>query len=599
MERNLADRILAAAGTKKASLVFKNAQVVNVFTARLEKADIAIEDGYIVGLGEYLGEREVDLLGGVVCPGLIDGHIHLESSMIMPEEFERVVIPHGTQAVITDPHEIANVAGVEGIRYMIEETKKLYLDTYFMLPSCVPATPLDESGAVLSNKELEPFYREERVLGLAELMDAYHVTRGDQGILEKLSGANRWGKLVDGHAPGMGGKALNAYVTAGVESDHECSDAGEAIEKLSRGQWIMIREGTAAKNLEALIPLFEEPYYHRCMLVTDDKHPGDLLRLGHLDYIIRRAVSLGADPVHAVMMGSLHGAQYFGLKKVGAIAPGYKANFMVVSDLTHFQVKQVYKEGRLIAENGVMKDVCQDACQDVRQKARRRGATKVPVPESVGNSFHLKEILPEQLTIHGKGAQVRVLCLMPGELTTKERLVPWVEKEGYAPGVDVDEDVIKMAVFERHRGTGHVGLGFLGGYGLKEGAVATSIAHDSHNLIIAGTNDRDMALAGNVVRNNRGGLAITARGRVIGELPLPIAGLMSEESAETVDERLEALKEAAAQMGVSKDIDPFMTLAFTSLPVIPELRLNTYGLIDVMRQEVIEVTGDALEKVQA
>lgn len=585
MEKKLAERILAAAGTKKASLVLKHAQVVNVFTAALETADIAVEDGYVVGLGEYEGETEIDLKGKVVCPGFIDGHIHLESSMVAPGEFERTVIPHGTQAVITDPHEIANVAGAEGIRFMMDRTEGLTLDVYFMLPSCVPATGLDESGAVLSAEKLEPFYQEERVLGLAELMNSYGTTRADQGILAKLKGALSRDKLVDGHAPGLRGKELNAYVTAGVESDHECSDAAEALEKLGRGQWIMIREGTAARNLEALIPLFEEPYYHRCMLVTDDKHPGDLLRLGHIDYIVRKAISLGADPLHAVIMGSYNAAQYFKLKETGAVAPGYKANFIVVSDLKDFIVEQVYKNGKLVAENGVMKEGILAA-----------EAKKIDTPARVGDSFHLKEIRPEQLAMKKKGNTIRVLCLTPGELTTTERLVSWTEKEGYAPGVDVEQDIVKMAVFERHHDTGHIGLGYLGGYGLKRGAVATSIAHDSHNLIIAGTNDEDMVLAGNTVRKNRGGLAVAADGKLLGELPLPIAGLMSEEPAEAVDERLEALKKAAAKLGISDEIDPFMTLAFASLPVIPKLRLNTYGLIDADRQEIVEVMASCISK---
>ncbi|EFD01724.1 putative adenine deaminase, partial [Hungatella hathewayi DSM 13479] len=513
MDKKLSERILASAGTKKASLVLKHGTVVNVFTAALEQADIAVEDGYIVGVGDYEGVTEVDLKGAVVCPGLIDGHIHLESSMVAPGEFERTVIPHGTQAVITDPHEIANVAGVEGIRFMMERTAGLTLDVFFMLPSCVPATGLDESGAVLPADKLEPFYKDERVLGLAELMNSYGTTRADQGILDKLEGALGKNKLVDGHAPGLTGRELNAYVTAGVKSDHECSTASEAIEKLSRGQWIMIREGTAARNLEALMPLFQEPYYHRCMLVTDDKHPGDLLRLGHIDYIIRKAISLGADPVHAVIMGSCNAAQYFGLKDRGAIAPGYQANLIVVSDLENFRVEQVYKNGRLVAENGTMKE-------GVLAAERKN----IETPVRVGDSFHLKELTPEQLYIEKKSGQVRVLCLTPGELTTTERLVPWTEKEGYAPGVDVDRDIVKMAVFERHHDTGHIGLGFLGGYGLKHGAVATSIAHDSHNLIVAGTNDADMILAGNTVRKNRGGLAIAADGKVLGELALPIAG---------------------------------------------------------------------------
>ncbi len=577
MDRMLAERILAASGAKKASLVLKHARVVNVFTAELEDGDIAIEDGYIVGVGDYEGQTEVELGGAVVCPGFIDGHIHLESSMVAPGEFERSVVPHGTQAVITDPHEIANVAGTEGIRFMMDRTRGLTLDVYFMLPSCVPATGLDESGAVLGAEALSPLYEEERVLGLAELMNSYGTVKADRGILEKVEEARNRSLLIDGHAPGLSGRELNAYVTAGVQSDHECSDAEEAVEKLRRGQWVMIREGTAARNLKALLPLFQEPYYHRCMLVTDDKHPGDLIRLGHLDYIIREAISQGADPVHAVMMGSFHPAMYFGLREVGAVAPGYKANLMVVSDLKEFVVKQVYKNGKLVAENGVMK-------KEILAAEQR----SVETPARVGDSFHLDEIRPEDFHVEKTGNTVRVLCLTPGELTTWEKLAPWVENQGVAPGVSIEQDIVKMAVLERHHNTGHRGLGFLGGYGLKRGAVATSIAHDSHNLIVAGTSDEDMALAANTVRNNRGGLAVVADGKVLGELPLPIAGLMSEEPAEWVDEKLEELKILTRDLGIGDSIDPFMTLAFASLPVIPRLRLNTYGLIDVEKQEITD-----------
>lgn len=577
MDRMLEERILAASGAKKASMVLKHARVVNVFTAEMEEGDIAIEDGYIVGVGDYEGQTEIELGGAVVCPSLIDGHIHLESSMVAPGEFERSVVPHGTQAVITDPHEIANVAGTEGIRFMMERTKGLTLDVYFMLPSCVPATGLDESGAVLGAEALAPLYEEERVLGLAELMNSYGTVRADRGILEKVEEARNRNLLIDGHAPGLSGRELNAYVTAGVQSDHECSDAGEAVEKLKRGQWIMIREGTAARNLNALMPLFQEPYYHRCMLVTDDKHPGDLIRLGHLDYIIRKAISLGADPVHAVMMASFHPAMYFGLREVGAVAPGYKANFMVVSDLKEFHIKQVYKNGKLVAENGVMKEEILAAEQ-----------RSVETPARVGDSFHLNQIRPEDFRVEKKGSTIRVLCLTPGELTTWEHLAPWVENQGVAPGVSIEQDIVKMAVLERHHNTGHMGLGFLGGYGLKRGAVATSIAHDSHNLIVAGTSDEDMALAANTVRKNRGGLAVVADGKVLGELSLPIAGLMSEEPAEWVDEKLEELKAQTRDLGIGDSIDPFMTLAFASLPVIPKLRLNTYGLIDVEKQEIVE-----------
>lgn len=350
----LREQVAAATGSKKAELVLKNAQIVNVFTQSVETGDIAIEGGYIVGIGNYEGITEKDLGGAYVCPGFLDGHIHIESSMTSPGEFERAVVPHGTIAVITDPHEIANVAGTAGIRFMMQSAQKLDLDVYFMLPSCVPATDLDESGAELLARDLEPFYADEKVLGLAEMMNAFGVTHGDKGCFEKLVQARSLKKAIDGHAPALSGKELNAYVTAGIRSDHECSDFEEAKEKFARGQWIMIRQGTAAKNLKALMGMFEDPYYQRCLLVTDDKHPGDLIRIGHIDAIIREAVSMGADPIRAIRMGTLNAAAYFGLHDMGAVAPGYKADLAVFDDLRTLNVKQVYKGGKLVAENGKM-----------------------------------------------------------------------------------------------------------------------------------------------------------------------------------------------------------------------------------------------------
>lgn len=571
-------RIQAAGGQRKAGLVLKHANVVNVFTESIETADIAIEDGMVVGVGAYEGEVEADLSGKYICPGFLDGHIHLESSMVTPWEFQGLVLPHGTTCVITDPHEIANVAGAEGIRYMLEETEGLKLDVCFMLPSCVPSTGLDESGARLGPEELDEFYREPRVLGLAEVMDAFGVVGCKEAVLQKMEGALRRGRLIDGHAPLLTGKALNAYVAAGVRSDHECSRAEEAMEKMARGQWVMVREGTAAKNLEGLLPIFEPPYYNRAMLVTDDKHPGDLLRMGHIDAMMRMAVGQGADPIRAIKMGTWNTASCFGLKGKGAVAPGYEADLVVLEDLEGFRVRQVYKAGRLVAEDGrCLPEAVGLRPLDVKGSGFGR----------VFHSFHMKGIVEKDLEVPTCGKRQRVIDLVPHELMTRERVVEWREMPGVALGVDIERDIVKLAVLERHHATGHVGLGFLGNYGLKKGAVATSIGHDSHNLIIAGTNDADMVLAGNQVIQNEGGLAVALDGRLVGELPLPIAGLMSTLPAREVDGRLESLKLSLKEMGISEDIDGFMTLAFVSLPVIPDLRLNTYGIVDVNRQEVV------------
>lgn len=574
----LREQVAAATGSKKAELVLKNAQIVNVFTQSVETGDIAIEGGYIVGIGNYEGITEKDLGGAYVCPGFLDGHIHIESSMTSPGEFERAVVPHGTIAVITDPHEIANVAGTAGIRFMMQSAQKLDLDVYFMLPSCVPATDLDESGAELLARDLEPFYADEKVLGLAEMMNAFGVTHGDKGCFEKLVQARSLKKAIDGHAPALSGKELNAYVTAGICSDHECSDFEEAKEKFARGQWIMIRQGTAAKNLKALMGMFEDPYYQRCLLVTDDKHPGDLIRIGHIDAIIREAVSMGADPIRAIRMGTLNAAAYFGLHDMGAVAPGYKADLAVFDDLRTLNVKQVYKGGKLVAENGKM----------LHQKEKNTDWS-TEIKERVFHSFHRVPITVEELQLkETTGTHQRVIDMVAHELITKERIEEWKELPGVAPGVDISRDIVKLAAIERHKNTGHVGLGFLGKYGLKKGAVATSIGHDSHNLVIAGVTDEDMVLAGNRVIENGGGLAIALEGKVLADLPLPIGGLMADEPVEVVDEKLEHMKKLSVELGISEDIDAFMTLAFISLPVIPKLRLNTYGVVDVEKHQVVE-----------
>ncbi len=566
------EMILAARGDLAPDLVLKNARIVNVFTKEIESGDVAIKDGYIVGIGEFDGEEEIDIGGRIICPGLIDGHIHIESSMISPSEFAGAVASHGTTAVIADPHEIANVAGEEGIRYMLEASAGLPVDIFFMLPSCVPATPLDESGAGLSADELEPFYKEERVAGLAELMNSFGTVRADEEIIRKIQGANSYGKRIDGHAPFLTGKDLNAYITAGVRSDHECSSAEEAIEKLKLGQFIMIREGTAARNLEALLPLFDDKYCDRCMLVTDDKHGSDLIDNGHIDYIIRKAIRAGKDPLNAIKMATLNAAMYFGLKDRGAIAPGYIADIIVLSDLEDFTVEKVFKNGRLTVDGGKNVRAINSPLIDKEKYPR------------VFNSFNLREIKPSDLEIRDEGTKKRVIKVIPGQILTEELIVESSSKQA-----EPDKDIIKLAVIERHKGTGHTGVGFVSGYGLKKGAIASSVAHDSHNLIVAGCTDDDMALAANTVRENGGGLAVVCDGKVLSSLPLPIGGLMCEMNVNEVEDILRVMKEQARQLGVNEGIDPFMTLAFTALPVIPKLRLLTQGVVDVDKQSYVPV----------
>jgi len=573
LEKNIA----VAHGDLKADLVLKNASIINVFTESIEKGDIAISEGSIAGIGSYHGEEEIDLAGNFVCPGFIDGHIHLESSMMTPLKFEKTVLPHGTTAVVADPHEIANIAGLAGIQYMLKQTENLDLDVFLMIPSCVPSTDLDESGARIDARTVAGLLNEKRVLGLAEVMNSHAVISRSPDLLKKLTLTLAQNRIIDGHAPLLSGRELNAYITAGIRSDHECSLLEEAQEKIARGLWIMVREGTAARNLEHLMPLLHPPYHQRVMLVTDDKHPGQLLREGHIDAIIRKAIQKGADPVLAIKTGTLNPATYFGLSDRGAIAPGYQADLVVLSDLKEIVVKSVYKAGRLVSDG-----ITGKPADCIKQKWTE------DIEERVFNSFQIPPITLEQLNIVPRGINQRVIDLSSHELITSERITAWRNFPGFSPGVDISRDIVKIAVFERHKRTGHAGIGFIGKYGLKMGAVASSIGHDSHNLIIAGTNDRDMAAAGNQVIKNKGGLAIALEGKIVADLALPIAGLMSDRPAAEIDERLELMKDILKDFGISPDIDAFMTLAFISLPVIPVLRINTFGIIDVVENKIVE-----------
>ncbi|MBR6089911.1 MAG: adenine deaminase, partial [Anaerolineaceae bacterium] len=509
-----------------------------------------------------------------VCPGFMDGHMHIESSLLTPGEFENAVLPHGTTAIMADPHEIANVSGTAGLDYIMGLAKDLTMHVHFALPSCVPSNPLEESGAVLEADDLEPYYDREEVAALGEVMNAGGVVSGDDKLISKICDAERAGRVVDGHAPNLSGKALNTYVVAGVGSDHECTNAAEGKEKMRLGQWIMIREGTAAKNLEALIALCAPPYHQRAMFVTDDRHPEDLIQEGHMDNAVRKAIRLGADPVRAIKMCTWNPAQYFQLDHYGAVAPGYHADLVVLSDLEQVKVDQVYVNGELAAENG---------------KTLKPAADPAPVSAEIWDSFHMQPVTPEQLAFPIKGDVLRVICLTKHDLLTEEKLIAVTDEDRANGGINLKKDIIKMAVFERHHNTGHRGIGFLHGYGLKAGAIATSVAHDAHNLIVAGTNDSDMAAAAERVRKMKGGLVVVCDGAVLAELPLPIAGLMCPYGCAEAAEKMEKMKEAAHSLGVSNDIDAFMTLGFVSLPVIPKLRLNGRGLINVDLQEVTPV----------
>lgn len=547
--------IAVAAGREKADLVLKNAKYLNVFSNEFLCGDIAVANGLIAGVGKYDGKTEIDVSGKLVLPGFIDAHIHLESSMVTPAEFAKAVVAHGTTTVITDPHEITNVMGIDGVEYMIQASQNLPIDVHFMMPSCVPATEIDESGAELDCKDIDLYLDNKKVLGLAEMMNYVGVINGDKNVLSKIVTSQAHHKKIDGHAPELSGNDLNAYIAAGVYSDHECSTFENALEKLRKGQFIMIREGTAAHNLKALMPLLTQQYYSRCMFATDDKHPSDLLHGGHIDYIVKQALKNGADPIVALKTATHHAARYFLLNNKGAIASGYLADIVVVDNLEDFNVETVFKCGKLVFD-GEVKDF---SAPTVDEK----------LAEKCFDTFHLDSVTPSSFKVDGK---LGLIGLVGGELLTRNL--------GTADKIDVENDILKIACIERHKGTNHIGVGYVKGYSLKSGAVATSVAHDSHNIITVGCNDDDIAVAVNAIKDSKGGIAVVENGKIKALLELPIAGLMSDEPLTTVNEKLENAKLSAYELGADKSIDPFMTLSFLSLPVIPSLRITTKGVFD-------------------
>ncbi|HBA02061.1 MAG TPA: adenine deaminase [Ruminococcus sp.] len=557
-DRQLAakQRIIAvAAGREKADLVLKNAKYLNVFSNEFLCGDIAVANGLIAGVGKYDGKTEIDVSGKLVLPGFIDAHIHLESSMVTPAEFAKAVVAHGTTTVITDPHEITNVMGIDGVEYMIQASQNLPIDVHFMMPSCVPATEIDESGAELDCKDIDLYLDNKKVLGLAEMMNYVGVINGDKNVLSKIVTSQAHHKKIDGHAPELSGNDLNAYIAAGVYSDHECSTFENALEKLRKGQFIMIREGTAAHNLKALMPLLTQQYYARCMFATDDKHPSDLLCGGHIDYIVKQVLKNGADPIVALKTATHHAARYFLLNNKGAIASGYLADIVVVDNLEDFNVETVFKRGKLVFD-GEVKDFSAPTVDE-------------ELAEKCFDTFHLNSVTPSSFKVDGK---LGLIGLVGGELLTRNL--------GTADKIDVENDILKIACIERHKGTNHIGVGYVKGYSLKSGAVATSVAHDSHNIITVGCNDDDIAVAVNAIKDSKGGIAVVENGKIKALLELPIAGLMSDEPLTTVNEKLENAKLSAYELGADKSIDPFMTLSFLSLPVIPSLRITTKGVFD-------------------
>jgi adenine deaminase len=568
--------IAMAAGRVAADLLLTNARVVNVFTGDVELTHVAVGHGVIVGLGrDYRRARRVyDLAGRYVLPGLIDGHVHLESSLLSPARYAEAVVPRGTTTVIADPHEIANVAGIAGLQYMLRATERLPLEVYFMAPSCVPATGLETAGAELGVGLVATLLQHERVLGLAEVMNYPGVVAGEPQVLEKIQAAQRLRKLVDGHAPGLGGPALMAYLSAGIGSDHECTTAAEAAEKLRRGMRVMLREGSASKNLAALLPAVTPLTARRCLLVSDDRDAWDLQHDGHLDALLRQAVALGVDPLLAVQMATLNPAEYFGLRQHGAIAPGYAADLVVVGDLRRFAAEMVFKRGVLVAEGG-----------------RLVAPPTDEAPADLGQTVRLPTLSHDALRIPARRGKVRAIAVVPGQLVTRRRLVTPARRNGYVVA-DPARDVLKLVVVERHRGTGNIGLGLVTGFGLQAGALASSVAHDSHNLIAVGVDDADILGALRAVERLGGGLAACRDGRVLASLALPIAGLMTPAPLAEVTAALAALHRHAQALGCAL-ARPFMALSFLALPVIPELRLSDRGLVDVPRGRLVPLFARA------
>jgi len=550
MESNitsLRDLINAARGEIPADLVFRGGKIVNVFTATVDTADIAVYQGIIVGVGsEYHGSEEIDVSHKTITPGLIDGHLHIESSMMLPSRLAQAIMPHGTTAIIADPHEIANVMGLGGIRLMMEESRDIPLDIFFTAPSCVPATHLETSGAEIKVEDLARLKNEDRILGLAEMMNFPGVLAGAPDVLEKIQEYKN--RIIDGHAPGLTGHDLQAYIVAGIRSDHEATDPEEGLEKISLGMMLMIREGS-------------------CCFVSDDLHPLEIAERGHLNHMVTRAILKGLNPVTAVKMASWNPAQYFGLKNRGALAPGYRADLVILNDLNTFKIDQVYKDGQKIVDQGVFLE----------------GQSESPV--SYPSSMNLAPISVDDLKIPYQDRKARIIGIVPGQILTRTSCEKVTHRHSLVIS-DIQSDTLKLVVAERHQKTGNIAVGLVRGFGLKIGALATSVAHDSHNIIAVGVHDQDILRAIEEVEAMRGGMCVVINGDLVTGVPLPVAGLMSQEPFPKLLSQLESLRKATALTGCLLP-EPFMCLSFLSLPVIPELKLTDRGLVDVNRFEIV------------
>jgi adenine deaminase len=561
--------IKVARGIEPADIVIKNANIVNVLSEEIHKSDIAITEGVIAGIGsDYHGEKEIDINGAYVTPAFIDGHVHIESSMLLPREFAKMVVPAGTTTAIIDPHEISNVLGLHGISFMHEAVQGLPLDVYTMLPSCVPATPFETSGFDLNSYDLSLLIDKSWVLGIAEMMNYPGVLNLDKNVMAKLELAKTHNKQIDGHAPCLTGKDLCAYISSGVRSDHECTTPEEAQEKLRLGMYLMIREGTAARDLDALLPLLAKTNTRKCIFVTDDRHPENLK--GHINSMVRKAVEYGIDPIKAIQMASLNTAEYFKIQNLGAIAPGYKADLLVFPDLKEFSPELVFKNGNIVANNGHL--VCE---------------LKENELPSVRGSVNVKWIKYDDFKLEAKSNTVNAIQVIPKQLLTKSVKSEIKVVDGFAES-NIENDTLKICVLERHRAGGNIGKGFVKGFNLKSGAIASTVAHDSHNMIVIGTNDNDMYKAAVALIKSQGGKVVVEDGEILAHLPLPVAGLISDKDAEYVIEKGEELNQATRKIGCQLD-DAFMAMGFLSLPVIPELKITDKGVFDTQQGNFIDI----------
>jgi adenine deaminase len=562
--REIQHKLGVARGEKPADLLFKNAQLVNVFSGEIHNANVAVDDGRVVGFGDYDAKEIIDLAGAYLAPSLIDGHFHVESTMVTIPEFARAVVPHGTGAMVIDPHEYANVLGMDGIRYVLESSRNLPIDFFIMLPSCVPATHLETAGARFTADDLRLMIADDRIAGIAELMNYPGVFLGLESELAKIEAGR--GKVIDGHAPGLRGKNLNAYALAGVRSDHESTELEEAREKLRLGMHLLVREGSTERNLEHIIALVTPQNSANCSFATDDKLPGDLVNEGHIDHSIRKAIAHGVAPITAIQMGTINTARYYRLKNHGAIAPRFWADFIVFDDLAKFQIKRVYKKGTLVAENG----------KYLPEKTR-----DTEEPRSTMNlSYRAPADFEVRVPPGASAKKIRVIEIVPHQIVTKEILETPRMLDGQIVS-DIERDILKLVVVERHRATGNVGVGFVRGFGLKRGALGSTVAHDAHNVVVVGVTDADIVAAIQALETMRGGQVAVADGKIEAALPLPIAGLVSDQPLESVIEKIVELKAAATRLGCAVDA-PFMSLSFLSLSPIPALKLTDQGLVDAV-----------------